>query len=111
VTNTGDRDGSDVVQLYLHDPVAQVTRPVMRLVGYAKVRLAAGESSTVEFRVPAAAASFTGLAGRRIVEPGEVELRIAASSAVVRHVARVELTGQEVTLGQTHFATVGVNVS
>ncbi|OLF07523.1 glycosyl hydrolase [Actinophytocola xinjiangensis] len=111
VTNTGDRDGSDVVQLYLHDPVAQVTRPVMRLVGYAKVRLAPGESSTVEFRVPAAAASFTGLAGRRIVEPGEVELRIAASSAVVRHVARVELTGQEVTLGQTHFATVGVNVS
>jgi len=111
VTNTGDRTGSDVVQLYLHDPVAQVTRPVMRLVGYAKVRLAPGESSTVEFLVPAAAASFTGVAGQRVVEPGALELRVAASSAVVRHVARVELTGPEVTLGQAHFATVAVNVS
>ncbi|GAB3460269.1 beta-xylosidase/alpha-l-arabinosidase [Actinophytocola sediminis] len=110
VTNTGERPGAEVVQLYLHDPVAQVTRPVMRLVGYTKVRLAPGESRVVEFAVPAAAAAFTGLAGHRVVEPGELELRLGSSSAVVRHVARLRLAGQEVVVGPTSFASVAVNV-
>ena len=110
VTNTGDRPGADVVQLYLHDPVAQVTRPVVRLVGYAKVRLMPGESRHVEFRVPAAATSFTGLAGHRVVEPGDVELRISASSSVVRHVARLRLAGPELPVEPTHFPTVAVTV-
>ncbi|MEK8225867.1 glycoside hydrolase family 3 C-terminal domain-containing protein [Oerskovia sp. M15] len=52
VRNVGERDGSEVVQLYLHDPVAQVTRPVVRLVGYARVELAAGEATRVIFTVP-----------------------------------------------------------
>src|SRR5690606_4576462 len=51
VTNTSERDGSDVVQLYLHDPVASVVRPVQRLISYARVDLAAGASATVTFRV------------------------------------------------------------
>jgi beta-xylosidase len=110
VTNTGERAGADVVQLYLHDPVAQVTRPVVRLVGYAKVRLGPGESREVEFRVPATAAAFTGRAGHRVVEPGELELRLGASSAVVRHVESVRLVGPEVRLEPTHVATVGVTV-
>ena len=95
VTNTGARAGTEVVQLYLHDPVAQVTRPVVRLVGYAKVRLAAGGSARVEFEVPAAAAAFTGRAGRRVVEPGELELRLGSSSAVVRATVPLRLTGPE----------------
>jgi beta-xylosidase len=92
VTNTGDRDGAEVVQLYLHDPVAQVVQPVQRLLGFAKVWLAPGESRRVEFAVPPEATAFTGIAGKRIVEPGDVELWLAASSADVRHVlpARVE---------------------
>jgi beta-xylosidase len=110
VTNVGERPGAEVVQLYLHDPVAQVTRPVMRLVGYVKVRLAPEESRHVEFRVPAAAAAFTGLAGHRVVEPGELELRLASSSVAVRHVARVRLCGPEVVVEPTHFARVAVNV-
>jgi beta-xylosidase len=95
VTNTGDRAGADVVQLYLHDPVAQVTRPVARLVGYARVELAAGASRRVTFTVPADLSSFTGLAGHRVVEPGDLELRIAASSGDVRHVVPVRLVGPE----------------
>ncbi len=81
VTNTGDRAGADVVQLYLHDPVAQVTRPVVRLVGYARVDLAPGERGRVTFTVPADVTAFTGLHGRRVVEPGDVELRVSRSSA------------------------------
>jgi beta-xylosidase len=95
VRNTGDRDGAEIVQLYLHDPVAQATRPDMRLIGFARVPLAAGESKRVRFRFHADLTSFTGLRGDRVVEPGEVELRLAASSADVRHVVRLRLTGPE----------------
>ncbi|MCX5213926.1 glycoside hydrolase family 3 C-terminal domain-containing protein [Kitasatospora sp. NBC_00240] len=95
VRNTGDRDGAEVVQLYLHDPVAQTTRPDLRLVGYARVPLAAGESRRVGFRFHADLASFTGRAGHRIVEPGALELRLAASSGDVRHTVRFNLTGPE----------------
>jgi beta-xylosidase len=95
VCNTGPRDGADVVQLYLHDPVAQVTRPVTRLVGFAKVWLAPGEERRVTFAVPAEATAFTGLAGHRLVEPGELELRVAASSTDVRHVLTTRIDGPE----------------
>ncbi|MFF3290392.1 glycoside hydrolase family 3 N-terminal domain-containing protein [Streptomyces sp. NPDC003023] len=97
VRNTGDRDGAEVVQLYLHDPVAQTTRPQARLIGYARVPLAAGHAARVRFRFHADLASFTGVGGRRIVEPGDLELRLAASSASgdVRHALRLRLTGPE----------------
>jgi beta-xylosidase len=95
VTNTGERAGADVVQLYLHDPVAQVTRPVVRLVGYARVELRPGQARRVTFTVPADLSSFTGLAGHRIVEPGDLELRISASSGDARHVVPLRLVGPE----------------
>ncbi|MGW0136571.1 beta-xylosidase/alpha-l-arabinosidase [Streptomyces sp. NPDC003299] len=93
VRNTGDRQGSEVVQLYLHDPVASVVQPVQRLVGYTRVPLAPGQSRRVRVGVPADLASFTGRDGRRIVEPGALELRLAASSADIRLTASVRLTG------------------
>ncbi|MEN3356675.1 MAG: beta-xylosidase [Mycobacteriales bacterium] len=95
VTNTGDRAGTEVVQLYLHDPVAQVTRPVVGLIGYGRVRLRPGETRRVSFGVHADLASFTGRDGRRVVEPGELELRLAASSVDVRELVRVRLVGPE----------------
>ncbi|MBM9623110.1 glycoside hydrolase family 3 N-terminal domain-containing protein [Streptomyces zhihengii] len=97
VRNTGARDGAEVVQLYLHDPVAQTTRPHARLVGYARVPLAAGEAARVGFRFHADLASFTGLGGERIVEPGELELRLASSSSAddVRHTVRLRLAGPQ----------------
>jgi beta-xylosidase len=93
VRNTGDRAGTEIVQLYLHDPVASVVRPVQRLVGFARVPLAAGASARVEVVVPADLASFTGRDGRRVVEPGALQLRFGASSADVRLTADVDLTG------------------
>jgi beta-xylosidase len=95
VRNTGDRAGADVVQLYLHDPVAQVTRPVVRLVGYARVPLEPGQARRVTLRMHADLASFTGRRGVRIVEPGTLELRLGASCMDIRHVGTVELVGPE----------------
>ncbi|HEX6364830.1 MAG TPA: glycoside hydrolase family 3 N-terminal domain-containing protein, partial [Agromyces sp.] len=93
VRNSGERRGADVVQLYLHDPVASVVRPVQRLIGYARVELDPGEAAVVSFVVPADLASFTGRDGRRIVEPGELELSVGRSSAELVSAARVRLTG------------------
>ncbi len=93
VANTGDRAGTELVQLYLHDPVASVVQPVQRLVGYVRLDLAAGERKRIHAVVPADLASFTGRTGTRAVEPGALELRLSASSTEPRLTARVTLTG------------------
>ena len=111
VTNTSDRAGTDVVQLYLHDPVAQVTRPVVRLIGYARVALEAGRSADVEFDVAADVTSFTGRAGRRIVEPGDIELRLGASSTDIRSVVALDLAGPQRVVNHTRVLTVPVIVA
>jgi beta-xylosidase len=93
VRNVGERTGSDVVQLYLHDPVASVVRPLQRLIGYQRVDLDPSEEALVTFEVPADLASFTGRDGRRIVEPGELVLGVARSSADIALTHSVNLTG------------------
>ncbi|MDT0610377.1 beta-xylosidase/alpha-l-arabinosidase [Streptomyces lancefieldiae] len=95
VRNTGERHGTEVVQLYLHDPVASVVQPVQRLIGYTRVPLAPGEARRVRVTVPADLASFTGRDGRRVVEAGDLELRLAASSTAPLLTATVTLTGPE----------------
>ncbi|WP_327593835.1 glycoside hydrolase family 3 N-terminal domain-containing protein [Streptomyces chartreusis] len=99
VRNTGSRAGAEVIQLYLHDPVASVTRPDVRLIGYQRVNLEPGESRRVTFHFHPDLSSFTDRSGRRVVEPGELELRAGASSADVRHTARIQLTGPVRELG------------
>jgi beta-xylosidase len=93
VENTGDRAGADVVQLYLHDPVATVVRPVQRLVGFQRVELAPGASVRLTVEVPADLAAFTARDGRRIVEPGSLVLGFGRSSADLPLQADVELAG------------------
>ncbi|MFE9650987.1 glycoside hydrolase family 3 N-terminal domain-containing protein [Streptomyces sp. NPDC006365] len=112
VRNTGKRPGAEVVQLYLHDPVGKVARPVARLVGYARVPLEAGESAEVHFTFPADLAAYTGPDGNRIVEPGELELRLAASCAEgdVRHAVPVTLTGPERVVGRERRMRCDVRV-
>ncbi|RSN08097.1 glycosyl hydrolase [Streptomyces sp. WAC 01325] len=99
VRNTGARAGADVVQLYLHDPVASVTRPDVRLIGYQRVNLEPGESRRVTFHFHTDLSSFTDRSGRRVVEPGVLELRVGTSSADVRHTASLQLTGPVRELG------------
>ncbi len=93
VANTGDRAGADVVQLYLHDPVASVVRPVQRLLGYRRVELEAGASVTLSVAVPADVTSFTGRDGVRVVEPGEIVLGFGRSSADIPLIHSVQLSG------------------
>ena len=93
VRNTGSRPGTEVVQLYLHDPVAQTTRPVVRLIGFARVPLEPGEQAEVSFTVSADLASFTGVRGTRIVEPGAVELRFGRSSGETAATLPLRLVG------------------
>ncbi|WP_439592054.1 beta-glucosidase [Microbacterium sp.] len=93
VRNTGARAGTDVVQLYAHDVVGSVTRPVAQLVAYQRVALEPGEEVTVAFDVPAARLAFTGRDGSRIVEPGEVRLWVGGSCADREVEASVSLTG------------------
>lgn len=100
VTNTGPVPGTEVVQLYLHDPVGQVARPVTRLIGYARVPLSPDESAEVEAVFHADLASYTGPQGQRIVDPGALELRFGASSATVRHRVPLTLTGPERIVGR-----------
>ncbi|MFC8424868.1 glycoside hydrolase family 3 N-terminal domain-containing protein [Streptomyces sp. NPDC057236] len=111
VRNTGDRSGAEVVQLYLHDPVASVTRPDVRLIGYRRVELAPGEASRVTFRFHPDLSAFTDGSGRRIVEPGALELRLAASSTDVRHTARLRLTGPVREVGPDRRLRCGTEVS
>ena len=93
VRNAGERAGTEVVQLYLHDPVASVVRPVQRLVGYARLDLGAADEAEIRFTVPADVTSFTGRDGRRIVEPGDVVLSVGRSSGDLVFSHPVRLTG------------------
>jgi beta-glucosidase len=93
VRNTGTRTGDEVVQLYLHDVVAQVTRPVRQLAGFARVRLEPTEAVTVQFRVHADRTAFTGRDFQRIVEPGELDVLVGTSAADLPCRGTVRLTG------------------
>ena len=80
VTNTGKVAGDEVVQLYLHDPVASLSQPVRRLRGFERVTLAPGESRKVAFRIGRDDIGFYDNEGRFLVEPGTIELYAGDSS-------------------------------
>lgn len=80
LTNTGAREGAEVVQLYVRDLVSTVTRPVKELKGFAKVRLAPGETTTVAIDVGPEALAFHDIDMRYVVEPGEFALMVGTSS-------------------------------
>jgi beta-glucosidase len=80
VQNTGSRAGDDVVQLYIHDPVASLSQPVRRLRGFQRVTLDAGEKKTVTFRLDASDVGFYDNSGRFTVEPGEIDVFAGDSS-------------------------------
>jgi beta-glucosidase len=80
VRNTGAVEGDEVVQLYGRDVAASVTRPVAQLLGYLRVHLAPGQETVVTFDVPPGRLSFTARDGRRVVEPGGLELWVGTST-------------------------------
>jgi beta-xylosidase len=99
VRNGGQRTGTEVVQLYVRDPVAQVVRPVRELAGFARITLRPGQSRRVVFRLHADRTAFCGLSGERVVEAGLIEIDIGSSSADLRLHGELRLHGPERTVG------------
>ena len=80
VTNTGKRDADEVVQLYVHDLVASIARPVKELKGFELIHLAAGESKTVTFTIGADQLSFYNADLKKVVEPGDFDIMVGSNS-------------------------------
>jgi beta-glucosidase len=80
VTNTGGRAGDDVVQLYIHDPVASISQPVRRLRGFERVTLNPGQAETITFELDRSDFGFYDNRGRFVVEPGQIDVYAGDSS-------------------------------
>ncbi len=82
--NVGDRDGDEVVQLYLRDLVGSVTRPVKELKGFKRTTLKPGEKATVKFVVGPEQLAFVNRGMERVVEPGTFEVMVGGSSEDIK---------------------------
>jgi beta-glucosidase len=91
LTNTGTMAGEEVVQLYVHDELASVARPVKELKDFQRVKLEAGGSATVSFQITADQLSMLNEALQEVTEPGAFRLMIGGSSKDIRLRAVVEL--------------------
>ena len=80
ISNTGKRDGKEVVQLYIRDLVGSITRPVKELKGFELVTLKAGESKTVNFKLNKEALGFYNNDGKFVIEPGDFNVFVGGSS-------------------------------
>jgi beta-glucosidase len=80
VTNTGKREGTEVVQLYIRDLVSSVTRPLKELKGFAKVSLQPGETKTVRLDITPELLAFYDIDMKYVVEPGDFEIMVGNSS-------------------------------
>jgi hypothetical protein len=110
VRNVGPRTGDEVVQLYLHDVVADVVRPVKQLAGFVRVTLEPGEALDVRFRLHADRTAYTNRELRRVVEPGDVEVLVGSSADDLPCRATVHLTGPVREVGADRHLTTPVEV-
>ena len=92
LTNVGTRAGDEVVQLYVHDELASVVRPVMSLAGFRRIHLQPGESREVSFPVAHGALSLLDVGLRTVIEPGSFEIMAGASSADIRLVGMLAVS-------------------
>ena len=92
LTNTGDREGAEVAQLYVSDPVCSVMRPVKELKGFKKVFLKPGESRRITLDIPVSSLAFYSEAQSQfVVEPGEFILQLGASVSDIKQRISVEV--------------------
>jgi beta-glucosidase len=111
LANVGERTADEVVQLYVRDLHASVTRPVKELKGYARVTLAAGKRCSVSFALAAEQLAFTGVDGELIVEPGRHRVMVGTSSTDLPLQAEFEVVGEPRRLAARtrFFTTIGVS--
>lgn len=98
ITNTGEREGSEVVQLYFHDRATSVTRPYQELVGFKRVHLEPSASTVVEFEVQMSQLGYVGSSGGFILEPGPIEVWVGSASDDIRARSRFEVVGDTIDL-------------
>lgn len=91
VTNTGNRDGIEVVQLYIRDVVGSIARPVKELKGFQRLSLKAGETATATFTIDASKLKFYNYDLKEVVEPGEFDVMVGPNS---RDLKRASITVQ-----------------
>ena len=92
-SNSGDRSGTEVVQLYAADTATGITLPAQQLIGFARVELEPGDSKTITFVMPISLLGYTGISGDFVMEPGLVELSAGSSSDDIRSSATFTVTG------------------
>lgn len=91
VTNTGDYDADEIVQLYIHDVVASITRPVRELKGFERIHLKKGESKVVTFEIKDELLKFYNANLDYVLEPGDFEIMIGPDSSL-EHLKKTVLT-------------------
>ena len=84
VTNTGNYDGTEIVQLYLRDPVARIARPVKELKGFRRLDLKKGETATVTFDITPDMLKYYDADLKYVCDPGAFEAMVGPNSAAVQ---------------------------
>lgn len=110
VKNVGERKGDEVVQLYIHDVVASVTRPIKELKGFKRITLEPGEKKTVIFTLAVSQLGFYDRRMALVVEPGTIDVMVGSSSEQIRLSGQFEIVGEttEIAAHKTFFSTVEV---
>jgi beta-glucosidase-like glycosyl hydrolase len=110
VTNSGTRAGDEVVQLYVRDVVASVTRPVKQLAGFVRLHLQPAQTHRVRFTLDPSQLAFFDAGMRFVVEPGSFHIMIGASSDDIRAETTVTLTGILRELTTAELVPTGVDI-
>jgi beta-xylosidase len=92
--NTGEREGCEVVQVYVRDIYASLVRPVKELKAFKRVPLQPRQRAKVSFVIPVDMLNFTNRDNRRMVEAGEFEIMVGASSSNIKLKGKVEVVGE-----------------
>ena len=111
VCNSGERAGSEVVQLYCRDEVASVARPNRMLLGFARLFLTPGQARRVTFTVHPSRLAFYDPSMRFVTEPGAFTFSVGASSVDIRVEKTIELDGQVAEYRQREIVATQVGVA
>lgn len=111
VKNVGEREGDEVVQLYLHDVLSSITRPVKELKGFKRITLQPGEKKTVTFTLVVSQLGLYNQDMAFVVEPGAVEVMVGSSSEDIRLTGKFDIVGKttRVSAARTFFSAVEVH--
>jgi beta-glucosidase len=101
VKNIGEREGEEVVQLYVHDAKSNVTRPVKELKGFKRLALAPGEARNVRFTLFVNQLGFYDAEMRFVVEPGTIEVMVGSASDDIRLEGTFAVTGKATEVGSS----------